>query len=230
MTDTRSAVISQLAAAVCALHPGHPTRVAVDGITAAGKSTLVAELGDAVGRTGRPVVTLSLDGFHQPRAQRYRRGRRSAVGYYEDAYDVDGFLDRVLVPLGPNGDRLYRQRVHDLGTDRVVVEAPVEAPADAVVVVDGSFLLRPELSPHWDYRIHVTATPDVARARVVRRDAELLGGEKEAAALFDDRYEPAFRLYVESARPGEHADVIVANDVPARPIVEWKGVGGTGAR
>jgi uridine kinase len=93
------------------------------------------------------VVTLSMDGFHKPRAHRYRRGRQSAVGYYEDAYDWVGFVTQVLVPLGPGGSGRYRPRVHDLVSDQLVDEDPLEAPADALVLVDGSFLQRPEMGP-----------------------------------------------------------------------------------
>jgi uridine kinase len=226
MTETREAAVRRLAEGVSAVTPGHPTRVAVDGITAAGKTTLVAELGGVVGRMGRPVITLSMDGFHRPRAERYRQGRHSAVGYYEDAYDFAAFVDHVLIPLGPGGDRRYRRRVHDLASDEVVDEPPIEAAGDAVLLVDGSFLQRPELGPCWDYRIFVNTSFDVARSRAIRRDAELLGGEEMAAELYELRYHPACRLYLESVGPEARADVVIDNDDPARPTVRAGGSGG----
>jgi uridine kinase len=228
MTETRAAAIRQLAVGVSAVNPRHPTRVAVDGITAAGKSTLVAELGVVVDQMGRPVVTLSMDDFHRPRADRYRRGRRSAVGYYEDAYDFSAFVDHVLVPLGPGGNRRYRRRVHDLATDEVVDDDPIQAMGDAVVLVDGSFLQRPELDPHWDYRIFVNTSFEVARRRAVYRDADLLGGEEAAAELYELRYHPACRLYLESVRPEVRADVVIDNDDPERPTVRAGGEAGAG--
>jgi uridine kinase len=230
VVEARAAAVGSLATAVCELDLGHPTRVAIDGITAAGKSTLVAELGEAVGRTGRVVATLTLDGYHHPRAYRYRQGRLSAVGYYDDAFDCMAFVTHVLGPLGAGGRRRYRRRIHDLVSDRRVDEEPIEVPADAVVVVDGSFLQRPELSPHWDYRIFVETTFEVARVRGVRRDADFLGGSREAAELYDIRYHPACRRYLESVRPAEEADVIVGNDDPARPSLRWAGRRAPGAR
>lgn len=203
--------------------------MAVDGITAAGKSTLVAELGTAVAQTGRPVVILSMDNFHRPRADRYRRGRRSALGYYEDAYDVAAFVDGVLVPLGSGGNLQYRRRVHDLVTDRVVDEEPSHAPPDAVVLVDGTFLQRAELDRQWDHRIFVNTSFEVARARAIHRDAHLLGGEEAAAELYDLRYHPACRLYLESVRLERRADVIVDNDDPSRPTLHRTGRPGAGA-
>ncbi len=48
----RSRVIGRIADHLAALDPGHPLRVGVDGITAAGKTTLAAELAVAVVERG----------------------------------------------------------------------------------------------------------------------------------------------------------------------------------
>ncbi|WP_327341046.1 hypothetical protein OG384_37395 (plasmid) [Streptomyces sp. NBC_01324] len=77
---TRDQVIGRIADHLTAQDPGHPLRVAVDGITAAGKTTLARALVSAVAGRGRPALHLSMDGFHHPRAHRHRQGRDSAVG------------------------------------------------------------------------------------------------------------------------------------------------------
>ena len=53
-TSTRARVISQVAAIVCDGDLGHPARVAIDGVTAAGKSAFARELTAAVSGLGRP--------------------------------------------------------------------------------------------------------------------------------------------------------------------------------
>ena len=217
MTPERERILAEIAAIVCAENLVHPTRVAIDGVTASGKTTLARELAAAVAAAGRSAIHLSLDDFHHPRAHRHRRGRHSAEGYYEDAYDVAGFAAAVLVPLGPGGDRRYRPRIHDLASDATIDEAPVEAPADAVLVVDGSFLLRPELAGLWDVGILVEASPAVARERGTRRDAALLGGLAEAERLYDARYLAAWRLHAAAGDPTRLAMLVVENDDPARP-------------
>jgi uridine kinase len=213
----RARTISLIAAVVCRADLGHPTRVAIDGVTASGKSTLAREVCDAVAAHGRPVVHLTMDGFHHPREHRYRKGRMSARGYYDDAYDFTAFAAHVLIPLGPGGDRRYRERIIDLPSDERRDEPLVEAPADAVVVVDGSFLQRPELVMHWDHRIYVSTHLDVARSRGISRDAELLGGRSQAEDIYNRRYHAAARLYLESVRPAECATLIVDNDELASP-------------
>jgi uridine kinase len=208
----RADTIARLADMVCAGHLGHPTRVAIDGVTASGKSTLAAELVRAVGRLERPVVHLTMDGYHHPRAQRYRQGRLSALGYYEDAYDFDAFARHVLIPLGPGGNRRYRRQIIDLATDEPRHQPLLEAPVDAVVVVDGSFLQGPELRAHWDHRIYIDTDLDVARARGVARDSSLLGGPEQARRLYDVRYHAAARLYLKAVDPARCASVVVDNN------------------
>lgn len=84
--------MAEIASRLCALDLGHPVRVAVDGITASGKSTCADEIAAAVSIAGRPVARVSMDGYHHRRAHRHRQGRLSADGYYEDAdWTVDLF-------------------------------------------------------------------------------------------------------------------------------------------
>ena len=52
-----------------------PLRVAVDGITAAGKTTFADQLSVALAAVGVQVIRVSMDGFHNPRSVRYRQGR-----------------------------------------------------------------------------------------------------------------------------------------------------------
>ncbi len=202
----------------------HPTRVAIDGITASGKSTLARELAERVQRSGRPVIHLTMDGFHHRREHRYQRGRMSAVGYYEDAYDFAALADYVLAPVGPAGDRVYRERVIDLATDEPVTEAPRLAPPDAVVIVDGSFLQRPEVRTLWDIRVFVDTSFPIALERGVAREAAAMGGAVQARKAYEDRYHAAAHLYLDRECPRERADVVVENNDIAHPRVHFVGV------
>jgi uridine kinase len=221
--STRSRVIARIADHLAALDPAHTLRVAVDGITAAGKTTLAAELTAAVAAAGRPAVHLSMDGFHHPRAHRYRQGRDSAVGYYEDAYDVTAFAREVLLPLGPGGDGAYRSRVLDLATDETVDEPRVPAPAGGVLVVDGSFLQHRELAGLWDEVVFVDTGFAVARERGALRDADQFGGPGAALLAYDRRYHAACRLYLDGVDPAGRAGTVVGNDDVTAPVLRRLG-------
>lgn len=217
MSATREETIERIAAIICAAELDHPTRVGIDGVPASGKTTLARELASAVAGRGRHVIHVTTDGYHQPRARRYRRGRWSARGYYEDAYDHEALASCVLAPLGPGGDRLYRERVLDLASDEPVDEPPRSAAPDAVLLVDGTFLQRPTLLGLWDLRVFVNASLDIALARGIARDAERLGGSKPAAEAYAARYQPAARRYLEEVRPAELATMVLDNDDLAAP-------------
>jgi uridine kinase len=216
----RGHVIDRIADHLVAQDPGHPLRVAVDGITASGKTTLARELAAAVEARGRPALHVSMDGFHHPRAHRHRQGRSSADGYYEDAYDLGTFARDVLRPLGPGGGRMYRGAIIDLASDDELDDPPLEAPADAILIVDGSFLQRAELAGLWDEVVFVHASFEAAHARGTARDAAAFGSVRAAAEAFEQRYHAACRRYLDEVHPAEHATIVVGNEDPTDPSLE----------
>jgi uridine kinase len=212
----RAAMIAQVAGILCARAPGHPLRVAVDGITSSGKTTFASEVAEAVGAQGRPVARVSMDGYHHRRAHRHRQGRLSADGYYEDAYDLDRAARELLQPLGPGGTRRYRDRIIDLATDEPA-DSWAEAAPDTVLVVDGSFLQRAELRDHWDEVIYLDVAFEVALARGVARDAAAFGGRDAATEAFTQRYHAAGHRYLDEVDPRRRATIVIDNNDLARP-------------
>jgi uridine kinase len=219
ISPARAKVIGRVADHLMPCRPGHPLRVAVDGLTAAGKTTLGDELADALRVRGRPALRLSMDGYHYPRAHRHRQGRYSAAGYYEDAYDFARLAELVLAPLGPGGSGRFVPAVLDLAADQPARADPVSAAPDAVLIVDGTFLQRGELTGLWDEVVWVDT--DLARARIrgVTRDADLLGGSDAAELVYSERYHAACQLYLEAIDPAAHASIVVANHNVDRPVL-----------
>jgi len=217
---TRDELLSRLAEAVGSVTIAHPTRVAVDGPPAAGKTTLADELAVVLRAQGREVIRASIEGFLLPRSQRYRRGEYSAEACYHDSFDYDA-LHRVLLDrLGPGGDRKFQQAVYDYRTDTALSEPVTTAPADAVLLFDGVFLLRPELIDRWDLRIFVSAAFEETVDRARTRDQARYGSATEVERRHRNRYTPAQQLYFDTARPTDHADIIVHNDEPQQPAWE----------
>ncbi|HVE91513.1 MAG TPA: hypothetical protein VNE62_04300 [Actinomycetota bacterium] len=197
-------------------------RVAVTGITASGKSSIATALTEAVNAAGVFCLRLPVDGFHNPREVRYRRGRESAEGYYRDAYDYDSLIRHVLRPLGPGGDCTYVQRTFDLEAETSVWPQPMRAERGSIAVLDASFLLRPEIRDLFDYRVFVHTSFEVAEQRGVERDQAALGGPDEARRLYRQRYHEAQRIYFSEAQPWKHADALVVNEYPEQPILFFR--------
>lgn len=94
LRNRRQQLVGHLAEAVGRVTVGHPTRVAVDGPPASGKTTLADDLAVMLRASGREVIRATIDDFLFPRAQRHRRGEYSVEGCYVDTHDCDALEPR----------------------------------------------------------------------------------------------------------------------------------------
>jgi len=213
----RTQAISQLADLIAAIHLDHPVRVGIDGVDCAGKTVLADELIEPLQARGRGVIRASIDGFHNPRDVRHRQGRRSPKGYYEDSFNLDAILSCVLLPLGPSGNREYRTVQFDFKTDQLVDCAIQTAARDAVLVFEGIFLHRPELLQQWDFTVFVDAGFDVTIRRAFARDRHLFQMEYGTRLIYQQRYIPGQKRYLEKQTPLRKANVVFRNNDIGNP-------------
>ncbi len=209
---TRQQVLGELADRILALRLDHPTRVGIDGHSAAGKTTLADELAVTLrGRTARPVLRVMIDHFKRHVDLRTRYPRDSPESYYFEMFDVDAVRDELLAPLGPGGDRRYRTQIMDF-SGRTPVDSGVHLAADdAILVADGGFLQKPVLFGHWDLRVYLhIGVADVLR-RGTLRDQAYMDSAEAAAHRYRTYYIPGEQIYLAEVRPAERADVVIDN-------------------
>lgn len=214
----RLALIERLADLICERASDQTSLVAVDGPDASGKTTLANELAGLITTRRRPVTRVELDSFLNPRAVRYRRGLNSAEGFLEDSYDFEALTRRVLVPV-TSGDQRIVRRVFDRASDAPVIVDPELVADNAIVIVDGGFLLSRRLRRFWRTSILLEVTREERLARALSRDTERLGDAASIVERYEQRYFPGFELYLERERPEEAATIIVNNTVPSRPVL-----------
>lgn len=216
----RAAVVDRVAGLIHALDaPGaRRLRVAVDGRTAAGKTTFGHEVAVALAAVRR-VLRASLDDFKRPWWEAHLYDRRSGEGYYRNAFDLHATRRLLLDPAGPSGDGLVALCAIDPLTqvDHSSVTTPM--PVGAVLVVDGVFACRPELNGCWDLRIWLEVDAEEAMLRAVRRDAAMLGSAAAAESLHRERYHASEQIYLAEVDPRSSADVVVDNTDIARPLL-----------
>ena len=211
---TRDELLVDLSARILALPEDAPRTVAVDGMSGAGKTTLAADLAAILTGAGRHVVAVALDDFHHARDRRHRRGRLSAEGYLEDAFDMDSLRSHVLDPLAQARD--VRPVAYDLAADEPVEAGGVAVGPRTVVVVEGSFLLAPAVAQSWDLAVLVVVDPAVVLDRALVRDVDL-GTPDQVRELYLRRYLAAWALHEERNDPWSRADVVVDLTDPQAP-------------
>ena len=219
---TRQSVLRQLADLICEIDLPHPMRIAIDGVDASGKTVLANELVPLIKEHSRPVIRASVDGFHNPRDQRYQRGPDSPVGYYLDSFDNEAITRELLIPLGPEGNRYYRRAVFDYRVNAPSHEPRQKAPDNAILLFDGVFLLRSALYKYWDYSIFVDVDFGVSVPRAVERDVIQSRGQLEADGVREKyhlRYVPGQEIYLREVNPKAVANLILVNNDLESPRV-----------
>lgn len=188
-----------------------PVLVAVDGADGAGKTRFAADLARLA---DRPVVVASLDDFHFPAAHRHADGRTGQT-VWARSFDYAAVRRELVEPWRTGAGTPYRLRWHDLATDALVRQPATPVPADGVLLVEGVFAQRPELSDVWDLVVYVDAPDDVRVSRMAVRD----GVPHDPEHPDQRRYLDAQRIYRASCLPLETADIVVDNSDPARPRI-----------
>jgi uridine kinase len=220
MTGTRSALLDKLADTVIELHIGAPTLVAIDGRSAAGKTMLADELAQYVQHKGRPTLRSSLDHFH-PSGHRDRSGERryTPSSYLAEGYDYTTFRRCMLDPFQPDGSRRVQLAFWDSYNDTPLAEQWIDAPTDVVVIIDGIFLLRPDLRTYWDYTIWLDIDWQTMIERAAGRDSAWVGSPDVVVERYRSFWIPTHELYERAMTPRQFADVIVDHRNPETPCV-----------
>jgi uridine kinase len=211
----RQQVLNVVVRHLVGLSPEHIVRVAIDGVDGAGKTTFANELADVIRTLERPVIQASVDGFHNPKAVRYRRGRSSPEGYFEDSYNYAAVKRCLLDPLSPGGSRRYRSAVFDHVSDMPVSVPEREAPSSSILLFDGIFLHRPELRPYWDASIFLQVDFAVSVKRCAGRD----GSSPDVGATSNRRYVEGLRLYLLACEPAKRATMTIDNNDLSAPAL-----------
>ena len=166
--------------------------VAVDGHSAAGKSTFATQLADRIGGS-----IVQGDDFYRVMEPAERAGLSPADGASR-YYDWERMRAEVLLPLRLG--QLARFLAYDWDTNNLGRQFRTVGPVP-VVVVEGLFVSRPELDDVVDMCVLVTAGADVRRRRQIQRG--------DASDEWLERWDAAERWYFEHARPPSTFDIVV---------------------
>jgi uridine kinase len=186
--------------------------VAVDGPTGAGTRAFADDLADEFRRRNISVFRASIEDFHRSRMERERAGWLSPRAHYEDSYDYS-LLRRILLdPFHTAGSTGFVLAGFDEKRDQPIHQPKwITAGRDAILIVDGAFLNRPELAGGWNFSFWLTTEPEVGLARFAAAGGE----ESDPDVLVRQR--GADELYIADADPANRASAIIDNTDPDQP-------------
>ncbi|MCC6269672.1 MAG: uridine kinase [Microbacteriaceae bacterium] len=203
---TRKDVVKSIAGEILHNYGRGRTLVAVDGRHGAGQQQFAEDLAETLTLQDAKAFCARIDDFFRPRADREREGWLDGVAHYREAYDYS-LLRRVLVdPFHTGGSTGFVLTGFDEVRDQPIFQPKwMSAGPDAVLIVEGVFLHRPELARMWNYSIWLD-TP-------TGPSDESAPDQPEKARDF-----AADEAYLAKVNPGELATVILDNQDPANPI------------
>jgi len=171
--------------------------IGIDGCGASGKSTFAAELS----RSLESVEIIHFDYFYRSSLERSCFAGSKSVGWQ---FDWRRLEREVLTPLQMGSETNYLQYNWKTGC---LADWRNIRPR-SVIIVEGIYTLRPELSRYYDLRLWIECPRDERLKRGLKRDGEL------ARAQWEDDWMKEEEKYVASCHPYLQAHKIIQG-VPA---------------
>jgi uridine kinase len=217
---TREQVLLAIESAILRKPSKRPLRIAIDGRSGAGKTTLADELADRLEAQARPCLRASIDDFHPPGFRQRAAGNGfTPQSFLKEGYDYASLRSLLLEPLGPNGSRRCRLDLWNSFDDVPFPEEWVDAPENAVLLVDGVFLLVPLLRPLWDFSIWLDVDWEVMLRRAAHRDPAFIASRDPIREGYRTGWIQRHTLYEQTTRAHELVDIVVDNSDVQHPYI-----------
>lgn len=154
-------------------------KLAIEGSSASGKTTLAALLEQIYGCT-----VFHMDDFF------LRPEQRTIARFAQPGGNIDKerFLDEVLLPLSRGESINYRR--FDCST--FTLTEPVSVTPKRLTVIEGAYSMHPELSEYYDLSVFLNISPELQKKRIEHRNSP------EMAVRFFNEWIPMERKYFEA--------------------------------
>ena len=176
------AAILPLLARIDSMLGGGEVRLAIDGGSASGKSTLGKMLVDIYGCT-----LFHMDDFFLTPNMRTAERLTEAGGNV----DRERFLAEVLTPLSRGKEIAYRR--YDCSTGEFL--SPESKIPTRLTVTEGAYSLHPDLADFYNLKVFIDVTPELQRARILKRNSPEMAERHFSTWIpMEERYFDAFGI------------------------------------
>ena len=188
-------------------NPQNTLIIGIDGLGGAGKSTISAALTELLSNENYNITLLHIDDFIHPKSVRYNDSYAAWECYYNLQWRYDYLINEIVMPI-KNGSKFNKNiELYDKDNDTYLLKNTV-IPLGSIVLIEGIFLQRQELSDIFDYMIYIDIPEDIRLERVLKRDG-YIGSRQQIKDKYNNRYFPAEHYYIENCLPHKKADYII---------------------
>jgi HAD superfamily hydrolase (TIGR01549 family) len=178
--------------------------IGINGIDGAGKTQFAESLEKYLISRKYKTQAIHLDDFHNPRAIRYA-GKDQADNYYNRSFDINLIIEKLLAPIHKKHTISTKIKVLDLHTDKYEIKRNYAIDRNTIVIFEGVFIFRKELSPYIDYKVFMDIPFRESKKRAIARDSEA------DLNKYDGKYLPAQAKHLEEYPPSQVADIVINN-------------------
>lgn len=190
-SPSRRDVITSLADEILHNYGRGRVIVGVDGVDGSGTTAFAADLVARLQKRGHAAFHARLADFRTPPDRRVSDGTAPGPDRYGDAFDVSSFRRVLIEPFRLAGSTGFVAAFWDETRDQPVEPKWLTAPEDAVLVVDGEFLQRPDISGIFNVMVWLHGASDNPGAIAKR--------------------------YIKEVKPVDRADAVYDNSDPEHP-------------
>jgi uridine kinase len=183
-----------------------PLLVAIDGHSGSGKSHVAAAVAERLN-----AVVVPGDDFYAAYVTYAEWDARTPEQRAADVFDWRRLRTEALEPL--LAGRAASWHAFDFDAKRPdgtfpLAKAPVTREPAGIVILDGAYSSRPELSDLVDLSVLVEVSPHERHRRLVERDGSAYTGG------WQERWNAAEEYYFTAVRPPASFDLVVVNEGP----------------
>jgi uridine kinase len=183
------------------LNTGKPAVIAIDGRCASGKSTAAAKLADL----HRNAAIIKTDDFFLPPELRTPERYEEPGGnvHYERLAEFMAEINKTKETAETGNSYSCSYRVFDCGTMAYSGLKEITVTSGTLIIVEGSYCLRPELRGFYDYKIFMDIPPEEQARRIKIRNGE------EMHKMFAEKWIPLEERYFKAYSVADCCDLII---------------------
>lgn len=182
-----------------------PLIVGIDGLSGAGKTTLVKKVEQELIILTAKVVTFHLDDHIVERNKRYQTGHEEWYEYYYLQWDIKWLTANFFELLHNSYNNIFLP-FYDNSTDSTSTKQ-ITIASDNIVLIEGIFLQRQEWRRFYDFIIFLDCPRKLRYERALNRDS-YIGDYQARLSKYQRRYWLGENHYLDIVKPFRNVDLV----------------------